>query len=167
MPGFHCSTCGQYHEDLPMVLGFPAPEAWYAIPVHERETRALLSSDQCIIDDEYFFVLGRLQIPVLDSDHPFTWLVWVSLSKSNFERACDLWEKEGRESEPPYFAWLQSQLPYPGGTVSLKTNLVTQPLGERPLVQLEPTDHPLSLEQQHGIDMARVQAIVEAALHLA
>eukprot|EP00632_Arachnochrysis_sp_CCMP2950_P001203 CAMPEP_0185704936 /NCGR_PEP_ID=MMETSP1164-20130828/18592_1 /TAXON_ID=1104430 /ORGANISM="Chrysoreinhardia sp, Strain CCMP2950" /LENGTH=40 /DNA_ID= /DNA_START= /DNA_END= /DNA_ORIENTATION= len=23
--GFHCRTCGQYHDDLPMVLGAPAP----------------------------------------------------------------------------------------------------------------------------------------------
>jgi hypothetical protein len=39
------------------------------------------------------------------------------------------------------------------------------PVGERPTITLEATDHPLSLEQRHGITMARVQQIAEAALH--
>jgi len=39
------------------------------------------------------------------------------------------------------------------------------PVGERPEITLEPTDHPLSIEQQNGITMARVQQIVEANLH--
>ncbi|HEY0683861.1 MAG TPA: DUF2199 domain-containing protein [Steroidobacter sp.] len=31
--------------------------------------------------------------------------------------------------------------------------------------ELEPTEHPLSIEQLHGITMARVREIAEAALH--
>jgi len=72
MPGFHCATCGSYHEELPLVLGARAPAAWEAIPAAEREARAQLSSDQCVIDDEHFFLLGRLELPVLDGEHPFT-----------------------------------------------------------------------------------------------
>jgi len=30
---------------------------------------------------------------------------------------------------------------------------------------LEPTDHPLAVEQRHGITMARVQEITEMILH--
>jgi hypothetical protein len=120
---------------------------------------------QRLIKGEHFFVLGRLEIPILDGDDPFTWLCWVSLSEKNFDRACELWQQEGRESEPPYFAWVQSALPYPGGTLSLKANLVTQPLGQRPLVKLQESDHPLYIEQSQGITMARVKQIVEAALH--
>lgn len=40
------------------------------------------------------------------------------------------------------------------------------PVGERPVIALEATDHPLSLEQQHGITMARVQQMAEAAWHV-
>ena len=39
------------------------------------------------------------------------------------------------------------------------------PLGQRPLITLEPTDHPLAVEQREGITMARVQEIAEAAFH--
>lgn len=165
MPGFHCTSCGQFHEDMPMCLGSPAPAAWFAIPEHERDERCLLSSDQCVIDNKHFFLLGRIEIPVLDSDDPFVWLSWVSVSEANFNRASDIWETEGRESEPPYFVWVQNALPYPGGTLSLKGSLLTQPIGSRPLVVLEESDHPLSVEQREGITLARVQEIVESALH--
>jgi len=164
--GFHCSTYGKYHAELPLVLGRPGTRP---LGTHCRlriaPRTAQYSSDQCVIKGEHFFVLGRLEISVLDGDEPFTWLCWVSLSEKNFVSACELWEQEGRESEAPYFAWVQSALPYPGGTLSLKANLITQPLGQRPLVKLQECDHPLHIEQSQGITMARVKQIVEAALH--
>lgn len=165
MPGFHCVTCGSFHDELPMCLGSPAPAAWFDIPTGDRDHRAQLSSDQCVIDNQHFFLLGRIELPVRDSPDPFVWLTWVSVSESNFARAGELWGTEGRESEPPYFVWVQSVLPYQGGTLSLKGELITRPVGQRPLVMLEPSDHPLSVEQRNGITLARVQEIVENALH--
>lgn len=126
----------------------------------------MLSSDQCIIDDKHFFVVGNLEIPISGSDERFSWDVWVSLSHKNFARACELWEQEGRESEPPYFGWLStSLLPCYPDTLSLKANVRTRAVGRRPLVELEPTDHPLALEQREGITLARVQEIAELVLH--
>jgi hypothetical protein len=165
MIGFDCASCGKHHDDLPMCFGPTAPALWYALPESERSFRAELSSDQCVVDEKHFFILGRILVPVIDGPGPFIWLAWVSLSEKNFLRACELWHSEGRESEPPYFGWLQSALPYEPTTLSLKTTVQTMPIGERPTIALEPSDHPLSLEQQHGITMARVQQIAEAALH--
>ncbi|MBK6726370.1 MAG: DUF2199 domain-containing protein [Xanthomonadales bacterium] len=165
MTGFVCATCGELHRELPLCFGSPAPALWLSLPEAEREARATLSSDQCIVDDEHYFVLGQLILPILGTPQHFTWLAWVSLSESNFNRASELWEAEGRESEPPYFGWLQSALPYSPSTLALKATVHTQPLGERPLIELERTDHPLSIEQHQGITLARVQQIAEHALH--
>jgi hypothetical protein len=41
----------------------------------------------------------------------------------------------------------------------------TQPIGSRPLIELEPTDHPLAIEQRQGITLARVQEIAGLLLH--
>ncbi|MFE7803030.1 hypothetical protein [Nocardia sp. NPDC057440] len=41
----------------------------------------------------------------------------------------------------------------------------TQPIGNRPLVELEPTDHPLAVEKRTGITSARVHWIAEQILH--
>lgn len=165
MTGFHCVTCGQHHDELPMCLCTSAPALWDSLPESERNARAELTSDQCVVDGEHFFVLGRILLPVIDGPGPFVWLAWVSLSEENFVRACELWHTEGREREPPYFGWLQCALPYEPTTLSLKAMVHTMPVGQRPAIVLEPTDHALSIEQQNGITMARVQQIAEAALH--
>jgi hypothetical protein len=162
---FTCTTCGQHHKDLPMCFGRTAPALWLQMSEAEREERGELSSDQCVVDDQYYFVLGRIILPVVDGPEPFCWLAWVSLSQKNFLRASELWHIEGRESEPPYFGWLQSALPYNPSTLNLKTQVHTQPVGERPLIELEFTEHPLSVEQRRGITMARVREIAEVVLH--
>jgi len=163
--GYVCGTCGQRHAGLPLAYGPPAPVYWYSIPEAERERRCLLSSDQCIIDDAHFFLVGNLEIPILGSEERFSWDVWVSLSAANFARACELWEQPGRESEPPYFGWLNTTLPGYPHTVSLKTHVHTREVGVRPYVELEPTDHPLAVEQREGISWERVREIAELMLH--
>jgi hypothetical protein len=50
-------------------------------------------------------------------------------------------------------------------TLNLKTNVYTQPVGVRPFIELEPTDHPLAIEQRTGISWERVQEIAELVLH--
>jgi hypothetical protein len=91
--------------------------------------------------------------------------VWVSLSEANFERMSELWETLGRENEPAYFSWLSTSVPCYPDTLNLKAHVHNRPLGERPLVELEPTEHPLAVEQRDGITMARVKEIVECVMH--
>lgn len=100
------------------------------------------------------------------SDEVFSWGVWVSLSRENFSRSADLWDTLGREAEKPYFGWLTTDLPvYSPTTLNLKTHVHTRPVGERPNVELEPTDHPLAVEQRAGITLDRVREIAEAVFH--
>jgi len=163
--GFVCHTCGQNHPELPMSFGMDAPALYDSIPTEERGTRCELTSDLCVIDGQHFFIRGCLEIPVLDGDDPFVWGVWCSLSEKNFRRTVEMWEVQGRENEPPYFGWLSTSLPLYPSTLNLKTHVHTRPLGQRPLIELEPTDHPLAVEQRQGITMVRVREIAAALLH--
>jgi hypothetical protein len=165
MPGYLCSRCGEHHDDPPLHYGFQAPAAWYAIPEENRSQRCLISSDQCIIDEEHFFIVGNLELPIIGSKEKFSWDVWVSLSASNFARACNLWQQAGRESEPPYFGWLSSSVPGYPETLSFKTMVHTREIGVRPFVELEPTEHPLAIEQRDGVTWERVQELAEIVLH--
>ncbi|MFJ7250206.1 DUF2199 domain-containing protein [Kitasatospora sp. NPDC098652] len=141
-----------------------APSVWD--PSFDGAPDCLLSSDQCVIKAQHHFVKGLVEIPVIGSSDVFSWGVWVSLSPENFSRAADLWDTPGRESEKPYFGWLTTELPvYSPSTVNLKTRLHTRPIGRRPLIELEPTDHPLAVEQRTGITLARVREIAQAVLH--
>ncbi len=165
MRGWRCRCCGEVHDELPMHYGAQAPALWFTIPEAERDERALLSSDLCLIDEQHGFIAGNLEIPVLDSEEHFSWDVWVSLSLPNFKRAFQLWNEPGREAEPPYFGWLSTSLPGYPQTLDLKTHVHTRPVGCRPRIDLEPTDHPLALEQRQGITLTRVQEIAELVLH--
>ena len=101
----------------------------------------------------------------VDGPGPFVWGVWVSLSEKNFRRYLDLWDDDRCADEPPYFGWFCSRLPGYPDTLHLKTHVHTREVGRQPRVELEPTDHPLAVEQRQGITLARVQEIAELVVH--
>ena len=49
-------------------------------------------------------------------------------------------------------------------TLNLKTMVYLRNDGVRPSIELEPTDHPLAVEQREGISMTRVAEIYEARI---
>ena len=164
---FVCRRCGGRHHGLPMSYGTQAPAYWD--PSLAGDESSMLEQEQCVIKAEHFFVRGRLVIPVTGADPgtEFDWGAWVSLSRDNFTRALSLWTTAGHEREQPYFGWLSNELPmYQPSTLSMKTLVHTKAAGQRPLIELEPTDHPLAVEQRTGITLARVQGIAETLLHL-
>lgn len=166
---FRCSRCRQVHLGLPLSYNTPAPVYVLDLTETERRERVRLSEDLCEFRDEqgwHYFINGLIQIPLLDGPEPyFSWGVWVSLSDTNYERTLQQWQQPGRESEPPSFGWLSTALPYDPSTINLKTNVHMQPVGERPLIELEPTNHPLAVEQRDGITRERVREIAEQVLH--
>ncbi|HEX4157709.1 MAG TPA: DUF2199 domain-containing protein, partial [Rhizomicrobium sp.] len=68
------------------------------------------------------------------------------------------------EDEPPKFGWLSNNLSLYPETLSLKTNLHLRGGGIRPFIELEPTDHPLAIEQREGISIERVEEIAAMLL---
>ncbi|WP_344345638.1 DUF2199 domain-containing protein [Kitasatospora putterlickiae] len=160
---FACSCCDGRHDGPPRSYGSPAPVNWK--PRYARRRDSELTGDQCVIKGRHFYVHGLIEIPVLDGGDPFSWGVWVSLSEANFARVHDLWEDPAREQEPPYFGWLTTELPvYPESTLLLKTHVRTRAVGLRPLIELEPTDHPLAVEQREGITADRVREFADLLL---
>jgi len=161
---YRCQTCGEIHVGLPD-LAFDAPWHYYGLPEDEREACAVLDSDTCSIRDEDFFIRGCLEIPVHGRKEPFSYGVWESLSREHFRRYVELYEDQRRVTNEPWFAWLCSQLPGYPDTLLLKTNLHLRQYPTRPYIELEPTDHPLAVEQREGISLRRLQEIVELNRH--
>src|SRR5215510_9732486 len=156
MIGYTCGTCGQYHPDLPMHYGAWAPTHLSSIPEIERDRRCELSSDQCIIDNRRFFIVGNLEIHVHGLEDRFSWDVWVELAEKHFDTS-RLWNRRGRESERPYPSKLSTGLPGYPDAIGLRAMVQTREVGRRPLVILEPTEHPLYVEQRNGITVKRAQ----------
>ena len=120
-----------------------------------------MTADLCVIDQIDFFVRGHLELPIQGSTEPFIYAVWVSLSETNFARTRALWNDAARAGEPPYFGWCSTSLPGYPETLNLKTLVHTRAVGPVPLIELEPTDHPLAVEQRTGITWERIRAISE------
>ena len=162
---FRCASCDEVHEGVP-TFGADRPEAVFEISPTEREARVALSSDQCIIDGERFFVRGCLETRVAGCDDPFVWGVWVEISEDAFESMAAAWDQAGREAtQPPCPGRLDTPLPCLPPTRGLAVKIITRAVGQRPGIVVDPVDHQLSLEQRRGISPERLEAIVEAVLH--
>jgi hypothetical protein len=160
---FTCPCCGENRDESEMCFGIAAPDHFASLPI-SIQSISLLTDDQCIVGDEHYFVRGSLEIPIQGTSHCISWSVWVSLSGQNFERMSEMWDRPERESEPPYFAWFGNSLPEYPETLNLKALLHTRPVGVRPLIELEPTEHPLSVEQRVGISPARAHELMAKLL---
>lgn len=164
MFSFKCTSCGEVHEGMPS-FGAHAPLSYYEVPKEEREKRCHLGADDCVIDDEFFFVRGCLEIPVIGETEPFSWGVWVSLSEASYLEWIKCYESDKRSHIGPFFGWLNAWIkPYPD-TISLKTNVHLRDDGIRPFIELQSTDHPLAIEQKAGITVDRVAELYAQMMH--
>lgn len=161
---FKCAVCDEWHEGMPS-FGAIAPLYYYYIPEAEREARCQLSSDTCIIDERDFFVRGCIELPVEGTEEPFIWGVWVSLSKEHFAEFEAHFECDSRVLQGPYFGWLSAAIATYPDTENLKTMVHMRDNGQRPYIELEPTEHPLAVEQRNGISRDRVAEIYAAYMH--
>jgi hypothetical protein len=154
---FRCKDCNEDHEGLPD-LGMDHPDPYLAVPEAEREDRTTYTLDRCTVEDEdgtHFFIRGVIYIPVHGQEEPFGVGVWVSQSEKNYERYLDDEEME------PTFGWLVNRIGfYDEDTSLLKTRVHFSGEGKRPTIELEPTDHPLAVDQRNGITLERAWKIV-------
>jgi hypothetical protein len=157
---YYCSCCGQAHEGLPDI-GSAKPWSMYTIPEPEWSTRVFLTEDTCVIDDQEFFIRGVLEIPVLGQEESLGFGVWVSQSQEHF-----LCYQQNPDTEDigPFFGWLCTEIAAFAPTLSLKTKVYFQGGGLRPIIELEPTDHPLAVAQREAITLERAWEIVHVYL---
>ena len=161
---FKCSACGEWHKGMPG-FGADAPLHFYGIPEAELKSRCELTTDTCVIDGNFFYVRGCIEIPVEGEDAPFVWGAWVSLSEESFETFLASLTMKKRSHIGPFFGWLSAEfLVYPTSE-NLKTMLHLRDDGIRPFIELEPTEHPLAVEQRTGISVDRVAEIYATYMH--
>lgn len=161
---FKCKSCEQWHEGVPAISA-DMPLYCYYIPEHERDRRCDLSADTCVIDGEFYFVRACLEIPVLGLEEHLEWGVWVSLSHKSFDTFQAVFNVQERSHHGPFFGWLSASIEGYPETENLKTKVHLRDRGIRPFIELEPTDHPLAVEQREGISEDRLAAILSKYMH--
>lgn len=165
---FECRACGERHVGLP-AFHFDGPAQLALVPPDEYADRVEHTDDGCVLDldGRHWFARGQLEVPIRGSGDVFTWSVWVSLSERSFERYAELFDDVGRGEGESFFGWLCNALPEYPDTMFLKARLHVRPYPLRPRVELEPTEHPLAVDQREGVPHERAIALAERLLHRA
>jgi len=161
---FKCRTCDEIHHGLP-AWQFDAPIQVLAIPNAERGARVALTEDDCVIDGKEFYLKGLLELAVQGSPERFVWGVWLSVSPESYSRFATLFDDPERLADEQFFGWLCNELPNYPSTQFLKTMLHIREYPVRPWVELEPTSHPLAIDQRDGIPFERAIALAEILIH--
>ena len=120
-----------------------------------------LSEDFCVLRGEHFFVRAVLELPIIGGDAKrFGFGVWSTLSRPNFERYVDTFDSGGEHAElGPWLGWFSNRLAGYPDTLNLKCRLHFQADRQRPKIELEPTEHPLAVEQRDGMTFDRLLEI--------
>jgi hypothetical protein len=157
MASFVCPVCHTPHSGLPMGyrLEFPADNNYPDGAVQFERGGELVRA----VDDR--FILANIELPVKGRPRDqFVWTCWISLSHESYARMQRLWNKRDRAKQEWAFGYVSIWLPtYEPSTFALKSRVHTRAVGLRPWVELEPTDHPLAVEQREGISDQRIAAI--------
>jgi hypothetical protein len=132
----------------------------------DRDNRCIIGSDQCVIDQQTFYVRGLLEVPVLDTEQVFLWGLWCSVWEKDYDEISESWEEEGRENHRgPFKARLANKLSVYPDTLNLQVTIKVKPVGERPLFFIDEEDHPLAVAQKGGMSMEETQHLVSCLLH--
>jgi hypothetical protein len=138
---------------MPFSFAAAFPDNYANMTAEERDDRASISSDQCIIDGSEFWIRGCLEIPIRDTGEIFIWGLWANLLEEDFDTIHDHWETTNREKMiGPFKGRLGNKVALYPQTANLKLTLQIQPLGTRPLIFID-EDHPLKSEQEEGISL--------------
>lgn len=150
---------------LSMSYSYQFPHAVGAVAKEDVERRVVMTKDQCVIDGTAFYLRGRFAVPVHGVDEPFIWGVWAEVSPKNFLRQQEIWNTEGRETEPLFPGYLNNEIPVYGETLNMKVHVQTRPVGWRPHFFPKDAGHALAREQREGISLERVQEIAVLVHH--
>lgn len=159
-----CGSCDAEH-GWPFDLGARKPDPWPHGDVDEpngalRLDGDFLSEDFCVMDGRHFMIRGVLPIPVVGLEDNFGFGCWSTLSRANFEKYVDAFDRGDAGADEPWSGWLMNQL----------ADFIedTQPIGlwvqpraerQRPLLWVQDDDHPLAIAQEQGISADRMLEI--------
>jgi len=85
------------------------------------------------------------------------------LSKKSFDRYVETYDSP--DTTDQYFGFLCNYLPVYQSTYALKTKVHPRAGKNRPNIELEKTDHPLSIDFHQGITIQTAQALAERCMH--
>lgn len=160
-----CGCCGEELTGLPLDVSIGYPDR-IMILSDEDKTKYVAKPCQSLMSwrNKEFFVRGIIELPILETEDKFCYGAWVQVSKKDYKKFLKAWVKSKRNDETVdehIYGFLACMMPpnlYPDA-YGLNSVICDRPDKAAGIV-LEPTEHPLALEQRQGITMDRVHEMV-------
>jgi hypothetical protein len=160
---FKCTSCDEWHEGMPalgaqarsITIPFRIVSATSAASWKPTSASSTGSFSSCA-------AVWKFRCAAIPSRSA---TAWVSLSKPSFDQFVAHYDAPVRSHIGPFFGWLSASLPLYPNTESLKTRAHLRDNFVRPFIELEPTDHPLAVEQRNGITAERAAEIFAYHMH--
>lgn len=172
---FKCSLCDGLHEGPPS-FAHKRPPYYFDVPEGERAARISITDDLCRIapseaagGDAIYCIRATLDIPIVGSEAPFCWGVWVTHSDAAYRRYEATFDAD--QTGDGSFGWLAVVMPHyrrtaPGEYLEhLACDVAWGPRGQRPKVTVRACDHPLYADQVNGIEWETAVEIARLAMH--
>ena len=167
MDRVHCAACNAEHDLSELEPNFERPDAFFAVPPHERATRVCEAGDACIIRDgdggasHYLHVL--VPIPVRGERTPFHWVAWVEVDAGAWRRLVDGDALDVGADSFACAATLANEFPGYPPTLGMRGTVQVTERRLRPAFTIDnEVAHPLAREQREGIHAERLLEIVGA-----
>ncbi|GAB3006956.1 hypothetical protein GCM10010960_20520 [Arenimonas maotaiensis] len=145
---------------MPTDYGWKLPDDVWAIPEYERKDKAKFDNDLCQLGNR-FFIRCVLKLPFIDQADFYAWGIWVEVSEPDFYRYVELYDQDG-STEPQIPGIIANAMLGYSTTLGIPVLVQYQASTSRPSVTVSVNDHPLSVEQSHGIDSHRYHEILVA-----
>lgn len=165
---YRCATCGAEHDGFPE-LGYQWPEYFALMPPELRDALASCDGETCVIGDPDGgepdrFIRCVLPIPVRDDEDYFGVGLWMSVS----ERSLNAYLAYGRgESDEMarVVGYLSNQLPGMPSCLRLVAAAQAHDPNQRPILELQPVEHPLVHLWQNGVTRADLASALDGIIH--
>jgi hypothetical protein len=151
VPSYPCPICGEVHVEIPRVIA-EYPDAYRALSEDEREVRATLTSDTCVIDHEEFFIRALIALPITGTGAALQFDVWLTQSRTSFLRYVESLGEEAHDAVGQLATTLGC---YQRPTLMMSAVARFRGQRQRPVLALDSIDHPLANDQRDGITLAR------------
>ena len=129
------------------------------VPSFQRPERVWINGELCVVDDKKFYLYGSIEIDIHDHADSFMWGAWAEVDENFFFQYQSAFSDVKRTKIDPQNARLGTDIPFYPVTLDLPISVHIQPIGVRPLFLLAKGEHPLVMDQQQGVSVARIEAI--------
>jgi len=167
---WECAPCGKAHTGI-FDIAYDKPAGW--ADSTSRISNAdlapgvthFLADDYCVMEDEDYFVRCVLELPIVGTEDRLGLGVWSTLLKKNFILYLQSFRDPNQGRLGPWFGWFSNRLSGYPDTLNLKCQVRPRDDRQRPTIEIEASDHPLSADQRNGISIDRLIELYAAHGH--